>query len=135
MTSFANPVQKSEGEIYSFVAEQMIEMRDSIANKVRNQAKLNMDVRLSSPDITQKARDLVSHGFHEYESEARRRFQSPPWSEFATMILTTSRVTYFSSSSVLLGEVIDLLKGKSMPCNNVSSDSEWDWTPDGIKSM
>lgn len=135
MTNLANPVQKSEGEIYSSVAEQMIEMRDLIAEKVRSQVKLNMDIRLSSSDITQKARELVSQGFHDYESEAKRKFQSPPWSEFACMILTTSEKKYFFSSSVLLGEVIDLLSGKSKPSNSASSDLVWDWSGNGIKSM
>lgn len=126
--------RSSPGEIYVAVSDKLLGVRDTIAQKVKNQAKLNMNVTLSSSDVTSKAYELISEGYREFGDEATRLFQTPPWSEFAIMILTAFKSKYFFSSSLLLGEVMDLLAGKSPPSNEANSGLEWDWSSTGIKS-
>jgi len=127
--------RSSQGEIYVEVAEKLLGIRDTIAEKVKRQAQLNMNVALSSPEATDKAYDLVSKGFHEFEGEVKSLFQAPPGSEFATMILTASKSKFFFSSSVLLGEVRDILVGKPPPSHETNSSLEWDWSSTGIKGQ
>ncbi len=127
--------KSSPGEIYIAVSEKLLGVRDTIAEKVKNQAKLNMNVTLSSSDVTAKAYELVSEGYREFGDEAARLFQSPPWSEFAIKILTASKSKYFFSSSLLLGEVMDLLAGKAPPSSETNRGLEWDWSSTGIKSL
>lgn len=126
--------RSSQGEIYVAVSDKLLGVRDAIAEKVKNQAKLNMNVTLSSSDVTAKAYELISEGYGEFGDEAARLFQTPPWSEFAIMILTASKSKYFFSSSLLLGEVMDLLAGKSPPSKEANTGLEWDWSSTGIKS-
>lgn len=118
--------RSSQGEIFVAVSDKLLGVRDTIAEKVKNQAKLKMNITWSSSDVTAKAYELISEEYREFGEEAARLFQSPPLSEFAIIILTASKSKYFFSSSLLLGEVMDLLAGKSHPLKEANSGLEWD---------
>ncbi len=101
-------------EVYPSTCEKLLDLREQIKEQVLREAKKSQNVSYTSLQASEKAKELVSTGFSHLEWEVHLLYQSPPWSDIASMFLKTSKKQFFFCTLGLLGRVEKIITGKTI---------------------